>query len=125
MVGFLPIIRAFNQAQVSYVIVGGVAVVLHGHGRLTMDIDFVIRLDDLNVNAAARALADLGFQPRVPVDPLGLANEQTRRQWIDEKNMRVFSFVSHVPPFLIVDLFVDYPLDFRLLMSHSVTTDLA
>jgi hypothetical protein len=52
MSAFMPVIEAFNRAGVSYVIVGGVATVLHGHLRLTSDVDFVIRLDRANASKA-------------------------------------------------------------------------
>ncbi len=41
---FEPIFEALNRAQVRYVVVGGFATVLHGHARLTADIDLVIDL---------------------------------------------------------------------------------
>ena len=39
---FEPVFRALNDAGVRYVIVGGFATVLHGHPRLTADIDLVL-----------------------------------------------------------------------------------
>ena len=36
---FEPIFEALNRQNVRYVVVGGVAVVLHGHARLTADLD--------------------------------------------------------------------------------------
>jgi ABC-type tungstate transport system permease subunit len=39
---FEPVFEALNGAQVRYVVVGGFATVLHGHARLTADIDLVI-----------------------------------------------------------------------------------
>ena len=41
---FETVIAALNATGVRYVIVGGVAVVLRGHARLTIDIDIVIDL---------------------------------------------------------------------------------
>jgi hypothetical protein len=39
---FEQIFEALGQAGVRYVVVGGVAVVLHGHPRLTADRDLVV-----------------------------------------------------------------------------------
>jgi hypothetical protein len=55
--GFTRVIEAFNDRGISYVIVGGLATVLHGHLRVTADVDFVIRLDDGNVRKAIDMIA--------------------------------------------------------------------
>ena len=41
---FQDIVEALNRAQVDFIIVGGIAVIEHGYGRNTYDIDLVIRL---------------------------------------------------------------------------------
>jgi len=38
------IVRALNTAEVEYLIVGGLAVNVHGYERLTQDVDLVIGL---------------------------------------------------------------------------------
>ena len=43
-----------------YVVVGGVAVQAHGHGRSTRDLDLVPRPDLLNLSRLGEALAALG-----------------------------------------------------------------
>ncbi len=40
---FEPIFDALNEGGVRYVVVGGFAVVLHGHVRLTVDLDLVLK----------------------------------------------------------------------------------
>jgi len=42
---YLPLFKALNDAKVQYVIVGGLATVLHGYARFTADIDLVINLE--------------------------------------------------------------------------------
>ena len=42
-----------------------------------------------------------------------------RRQWIEEKNMRVFSLWKRDEPLLSVDLFVEHPLEFDLVWSRA------
>ncbi|MFL6246376.1 MAG: hypothetical protein ACJ74H_10155 [Thermoanaerobaculia bacterium] len=39
-------------SNVRFVVVGGVAVVIHGHARLTVDVDLVLDLDSDNVRRA-------------------------------------------------------------------------
>ncbi|MGH7318339.1 MAG: hypothetical protein ACRELA_01720 [Candidatus Rokuibacteriota bacterium] len=38
-----PVFKALNDSGVRYVVVGGLAVVLHGHARLTVDVDLISR----------------------------------------------------------------------------------
>jgi uncharacterized protein (DUF1330 family) len=61
------VLAALERAGVRYLVVGGVAVVLHGFLRTTADLDLVIQLDPANVRRALDALTDLGYQPRAPV----------------------------------------------------------
>jgi hypothetical protein len=106
------IFAALEDAGVRYLVVGGVAVVLHGHPRLTADLDLVLALDRANVEAAAEALRDLGYRPRAPVAIEDLADASRRRAWIDEKGLTVLSLASAEFPLTEVDLFATEPFSF-------------
>ena len=88
------IFAALDASDARYLVVGGVAVVLHGHPRLTADLDLVIALDPANVRAAVGALQSLGYRPRAPVSLDDFADPEQRRSWIDEKGMTVLSLAS-------------------------------
>ncbi len=62
---FLDVVRAFERAQVEYVLVGGVAVNLHGIVRATEDIDFFVRADPANVERLRIALRSLWDDPEI------------------------------------------------------------
>jgi predicted nucleotidyltransferase len=51
--------RALNDAEVRYVLIGGFAVIAHGGGRFTKDVDLLIDDDLDNVARVKRALAIL------------------------------------------------------------------
>lgn len=104
--------RALNEADVRYLVVGGLAVNAHGYVRSTQDIDLVIALDRNNIMTAFEALADLGYQPSVPVKAADFADEHTRQKWIEEKGMKVLNLFSNEHPGLSVDVFVSEPFDF-------------
>ena len=53
------ICRALNDAQARYVLIGGFAVIAHGAGRFTKDIDLLVDDDPANVARVKRALAVL------------------------------------------------------------------
>ena len=88
---FEPLFKALNDAGVRYVVVGGLAVVLHGHARLTVDVDLVVDLDEGQALRAIDALVRLGLHPRVPVNPRDFADRSIREAWIRERGMQVFS----------------------------------
>lgn len=62
---FLDVVRAFRRAEVAYVLVGGVAVNLHGVVRATEDIDFFVRPDPDNVERLKQALHSLWDDPEI------------------------------------------------------------
>ena len=117
---FRDAIRVLNEADVRYVVVGGVAVVLQGHVRNTVDLDLVIDLTPDEALKAVEALVGLGLVPNPPVDPRDFADPVIRASWIEQKNMLVFQFRDPNDTFARVDLFVSYPIEFDELWEDSV-----
>jgi hypothetical protein len=111
--------------MVRYVVVGGMATVLHGYARLTADIDLIVDQAPDEARKAIRVLSTLGFVPRAPVNPEDYADPDVRRTWFDEKGMRVLSFWDPSHPMREVDLFVENPIDFDLLYERSQLVQLA
>jgi hypothetical protein len=52
----VEICKKFNEYEVKYVIVGGVAIILHGFERKTMDIDIIIDSSEENITKIISAL---------------------------------------------------------------------
>ena len=116
---FAPLFEALNREEVRYVVVGGLATVLHGHARLTADVDLVIDLSPDEARRGLDVLLGLGFEPRLPVDPTDFADEEIRRGWIEERGMRVFSLFDPANPMRSVDLFAEHPIDFDDLWDRA------
>ena len=55
----LKIVVHLDQAGIDYALCGGLAVAVHGHPRMTKDIDILIRPESLE--AAKAALADIAY----------------------------------------------------------------
>jgi predicted nucleotidyltransferase len=106
------VIRALNSVDARYLIVGGVAVVLHGHLRTTADLDLVIQLEAGNARRALDALGSLGYRARAPVPLSDFADATKRHQWVEAKGLTVFSLWHPSDPALEVDLFVEEPFEF-------------
>jgi predicted nucleotidyltransferase len=118
------VLAALEAVKVRYLVVGGVAVVLHGHLRTTADLDLVVELAPDNARRAIAALAGLGFRARAPVPMERFAEAAARREWVKDKGLTVFSLWSDRFPALEVDLFVEEPLDFDAAYARAVRVPL-
>ncbi len=115
---FAPVFSALNRSGTRYVVVGGVATIVHGYVRGTTDVDVILDLASPTVGRAIEELERIGYRPRVPVAGSDFADASTRERWAQEKGMVVFSMVSDLNP-IVVDLFVRSPLDFDELYARS------
>ena len=117
-------LAALQNNNVTYVLVGGLAVVLHGHPRLTADADIVLDLSEGNTTRAIESLLSVGYVSRLPVPAREFADAKKRETWITEKGMKVFSLFYKANPIYGVDLFAEYPVDFEGMLSRSVVKSL-
>lgn len=125
MSGFGPVFHSLDEAGARYVLVGGLAVVLHGYARLTADIDLVVDLSAGEPIKVVAALDRIGFVPRAPVAARDFADPARRLEWIESKGMRVFSMHDPRRPLVEVDLFIDPPIAFTDLAARAVPMKLA
>jgi hypothetical protein len=65
----LPMLRELTAAGVDFVVIGGIAAVLHGSPRLTHDLDICFATDRPNLTALGRVLT------RVNATPFGVAED--------------------------------------------------
>ena len=114
------IFAALDKAQARYVVVGGLAVILHGHIRLTQDLDLVIDLEPVNCSKALQALENIGLKPRLPVSMQDFAKPETRKDWYENRHMQVFQLWDPRNHQRSVDVFVREPVKFGDLWRDSV-----
>lgn len=119
------ILRALNDADARYLIVGGLAVVAHGYVRYTADIDIVLQLERENVLRAMNALEAIGYRPLLPVKGSDFADEALRRSWIEKKNMLVFQITNLDRPDTQLDVFVEEPFSFAAEYEQAKWDDVA
>ena len=118
------IAAALRDADVRYLIVGGLAVAAHGHGRVTFDVDLVVQLQPDNVARAMAALESQGYRPMVPVPARQFADPDKRQSWIRDKGMVVFQLHSDRHPETRIDLFVEEPFDFDTEYEQALIGDI-
>lgn len=112
--------RRLEQEQVRYVVAGGVAMLLHGVVRFTADLDLIVELSEENLVRFLSCMSALGFTPRLPVQAEAILDEEMRKQWLHEKNMRVFTFVHPHRPLSEVDIFMEESIPFPELEAQAV-----
>lgn len=117
------IFAALNEAQVDYVVVGGLAVILHGYLRATADLDLAIGLASDNARRGMQALGAIGLRPRFPMAAEDFADPEKRAEWT-QRNMLVFPLWDPDNLLRSVDVFVDEPIAFDRLLRDAVRKDL-
>lgn len=107
------ILFALTDAEVEFIVGGGVAAVLHGVERVTLDIDLALDMEPANVKKFLQVMDKLELQPRVPVPARDLMSREAVQRMIGEKGALVFSFVDFDRPLRHVDIFLQGNLSFE------------
>lgn len=119
-VDFVALFSTLTMSGVRFVVVGGLAAVLHGVDRLTADVDVVVDLDADRMVDAIRAITAAGYRPMAPVDPVELADPDKRGAWQRDKGMKVFSFWDSTAARPTVDVLLECPIPFAELWRDSI-----
>lgn len=110
---FERVFKALNQAGVRYLVVGGVAAVLHGVSRLTVDVDICLSLNESNLGPFWETVTRLGYRPSLPVSLQDLSEPATVRSWREERNLRALKFWDPQDNLALgLDLVLELPFDF-------------
>lgn len=115
---FKEVILALEKNDVTYVIVGGFAAVMHGCNRFTADLDIIVDFNKSNIESLVKSMESIGFSARLPINPLELADTNKRQEWI-ARNMQVFTFLKSNNPLFLLDVFIYHPIDFSTLLKSS------
>ena len=121
---YLDLFRALHAHRVRYVIVGGLAMNLHGVPRLTMDVDLLVDLSEDNLRAFLAASRDLQLKPGVPVPLQDLLDPGRRRTWIKEKGMVAFPLRPPDPTGPTIDVLMDPPIDVLHALARAERRDI-
>lgn len=114
------IFEKLNESHVDYIVVGGVALVLHGVVRLTADLDLMVHLESNNLSNFVNIMYELGYKPKIPVNAMSIIDPAIREAWIKEKNMTVFTFYHPKNPIGLIDVFINEPIDYKEVKMHSI-----
>ncbi len=110
---FEQIFKELTRLRIKYLVIGGMAVNLHGFPRATADLDLMISLDPGNVRNFIRIIRKLKWLPRIPVDLESFADPAQRNQWAERKGMTVFSVYNPKNQVEQIDVLIKNTVDFE------------
>ena len=111
---YFEILEGLYKGNVRYLLADGLSVNLYGIPRVTQDIDIVIAMDKENVLKLTSLLKESGYVPRLPVSPDDLANPDKVKDWIENKNLKAFSFYHKKDNYKVIIIVFVHPLDFEM-----------
>jgi hypothetical protein len=100
---------ALERENISYAVVGGFAVALHGIIRGTLDVDIAVQWTLANLEKLEQTLKGLGLVPKLPIDTSQLFHN--REDFINNRNLIAWNFYDPKHPQHLVDVIINYPLD--------------
>lgn len=120
----VELLQALSDEQVQYVLVGGLAVQLHGFLRSTFDIDLVLAMNDENLSRFIAVAQRYNLVPVIPVPIESLRNATLIEQWYREKGMLAFALREPRTGGNVVDVLVRPDVPYDRLMANAVAGEL-
>jgi hypothetical protein len=112
------------DAGVNFVVGGGVACVLHGVERVTLDLDIAVQMNPPNLERLIGAVEQLDLQPRVPVSLADIGDPDFVRIMVTQKGALVFSLADVDNPLRHLDIFLSPALSFERLTKGAKWFDI-
>jgi hypothetical protein len=117
---YLDLFAALNR-RVDYVLIGGLAIALHGIERATMDIDVTVAMTPGNLSALVAMARELDMTPVLPVPLEALSNVDLLAQWHRERNFEAFALRAPGLSGVTLDVLLYPPLDYADMRRRAVT----
>lgn len=117
---YLDLFSALDR-RVDYVLIGGLAISLHGIERATMDIDVTVAMTPDNLASLVEMARELGMTPVLPVALDTLTDLDQLAQWHRERNLESFALRAPGLAGVTLDVLLYPPVDYVQLRSRAVT----
>ena len=118
------LLQALTENDVDFVLVGGLAVQLHGYLRSTFDVDLVLAMNDPNLSRFIDVAKNHGLKPVIPVDIDALRDAEQIDRWHREKGMLAFALREPQAAGSVIDVLVRPEISFERLIEHAVESEL-
>lgn len=117
---YLDLFSALNR-RVDYVLIGGLAIALHGVERATMDIDVTVAMTPDNLASLVEMARELGMTPIGPVALDTLADPEQLATWHRERNLEAFALRAPGLAGVTLDVLLYPPVDYASMRNRAVT----
>jgi hypothetical protein len=121
---YLELFRVLQKHDVQYVVVGGIAINLHGVERATMDIDLALAMNEANMQRFLLVATELELNPPLPVKIESLCNAAQLDEWVRDKDMIAFGVRSASKTAPSVDIIVRPRVSFETMWRNRVEKDI-
>ncbi|MBU3914184.1 hypothetical protein KKA14_01485 [bacterium] len=102
----LDLIRDLVDNQVNFIVCGGVAVVLQGVERMTMDLDLSVDMTEENLKKFLCVIEKNKMSPRAPIPAESILDPDIVNTIVQQKRATVFTFIDTANPFRQIDIFI-------------------
>jgi len=116
---YVDLFSALARQKVDYLLIGGLAVSLHGVERATMDVDITVAMNPDNLAALIDAAKELKLSPVLPVSLESLGDLELLRQWHAERHLEAFALRSADFAGVTVDVLLFPPIGFSGMASRA------
>lgn len=107
------ILIALAEKKIKFIIFGGVAIVLHGVERMTLDLDISIKRTKENILKFLDVMKQFNLTPRAPIPEETLLDSELLNYIIKEKNAIAFTFLDKENPYKQVDVLIHPDLSYE------------
>lgn len=114
------LLATLADSGVDYVLIGGLAVTLHGYQRVTMDVDVVLSMNDANLAKFVGSATAAGLKPVLPIPLDALRDASLIDRWHREKGMLAFALRSPDAMAAVIDVLVRPVVSFEELKRNAV-----
>ena len=116
---YVDLFSALARHKVDYLLIGGLAVSLHGVERATMDVDITVAMNPDNLASLIEVAKELKLSPVLPVLLESLGDLKLLRQWHKERHLEAFALRTADLAGVTVDVLLFPPVESSGMASRA------
>ena len=122
---YVHLFAALARHKVDYLLIGGLAVSLHGVERATMDVDIAVAMNPANLASLIAMAKELKLVPVLPVPLEALNDFELLRQWHKERNLEAFALRTPELAGVTLDVLLFPPVEYAGMSQRAVVLNVA
>lgn len=122
---YVDLFSALARHKVDYLLIGGLAVSLHGVERATMDVDITVAMTPDNLASLIETAKELKLSPVLPVPLDSLRDLELLRQWHAERHLEAFALRTADLVGATVDVLLFPPVEFTGMALRAAVFNVA